>query len=141
MEEDKPIFRIELNEKGAESIRRIHSLVKIIFWGSLAVNLLTCFFYIRRLPRLVVVRRMMDNPFSFRLLVYPLYLLVYTISAFFFYFYFLRFSRKAKESLALNEGTAFNESFQWIYKGLIFALITVAVHAAFILITNFLWGY
>lgn len=141
MEDEKAIFRVELNEKGAESIRRIFPLVSIIFWSNLVVQLGTCYFFFRRAPIIRVLWQNRDSPYTIRLLVYPLYLLFLAASSILFFFYLHKFSRISKRGMKLKEGFTFNDSFSWLRKGLLFALISIAVNAAFLMISEFLLKY
>lgn len=135
MSDEKNIFKVEINEKGAESIRRIYSLVKIVFWTSLAIHLITCGYIIYRSSIFTILRRNRQDLFTYRLFIYPGYLLLLALSTFFYYYYFLRFSRRIKASLELNDSLTFNESFRWIYKGLLFGLVSILIHGAFMFYT------
>lgn len=136
MSDEKNIFKVEINEKGAESIRRIYPLVKIIFWASLLFHLLMLYSVISFFIRYGSFRYITNwsSPYVLKALIYPTFVLLVSIGSFLYCYYFLRFSRRAKESLAANDSHSFNESLSWINKGLLFAITTVVLCIAQVLI-------
>lgn len=138
MQGDKSIFKPELDEKGIEHIRRIYQLIRLIFWVSLAVNLCIVYFTFDRFISLRLFRSLFENsgvPSKF--LIYPAYILLIFLSTFFHYYYFLRFVNRLKGSLTLNDSHGFNDSFRWLHKVLLFALVTVLINAVQFVITYF----
>lgn len=132
MPEEKSIFNVEVNETGLSHIRRIHNLVKIVFWGTLALQLVIIGVQIEwQLRRIWRSRKYWsDTPENIlRTLFYPTYLVLIAIISFCFWYYFLKFTRKAKASIAANDNLSFNDSFKWIYKTLIFGAIGLALNA------------
>lgn len=130
MPEDKSIFNVEVNETGLSHIRRIHNLAKVIFWGTLILQLVIIGNFVIRQVRLwhAGVGFFKSSFGTVRMLFYPTYLLLIAIVSFGFWYNFLKFSRRAKASIVANDNLSFNDSFKWVYKTLIFGIIGLGLN-------------
>lgn len=132
MEEDKSIFNVEVNETGREHIRRIHKLTTGIFWGTIIFNLVVIGIQAERQIRFWKARVHTINSSgvdALRTLFYPVSLLLVAICNFFFWFYFLRFTRRTKDSLVSTNPLLYNDSFRWLYRSLVFGIIWLGLNA------------
>ncbi|MFN8290940.1 MAG: hypothetical protein U0U70_11820 [Chitinophagaceae bacterium] len=129
MPEDKTIFNVEVNEEGLSQIRRIHHLARGLFWGTLVVQLVIIGTFLERQIRMWQAGFWNSSVIPVRMLFYPVYIILLGVSSFCFWFYFLRFSGKAKQAINNRNTPAFNDAFRWLYKSLLFSLIAVALNA------------
>jgi hypothetical protein len=125
------IFDIQVNENGKRTVSQIYSLVKIIFWVGLAVQIIIL------VNGVISYFRLRDTKFInfLYLRIYTAYLIFVAILVIFQLFYSLKFSRQAHESIKANDSIGFNNSFTWIFKSLKIGLITISLNGLFFLYT------
>jgi hypothetical protein len=131
MNEENSIFRIELNDKGAEQVRRIHPLVKLLFWCNLAVELLLLVYSFRNYLLYRKAAMAADYPIGFRFTIFLVYVVLTIICGFFYCYYFLRFAGLAKRSLSSGDSYSFNESFTWIKKAVLLGIASVFLNGSY----------
>ncbi len=131
MQDEKSIFSVEINEKGAGYLRRIYYLSRALLWLSTLLQLIVLGVHAKRLSRQWVSTGFSDTTslLFFQLYIYPVYLVLMTILSFIFWVYFVRFSGRAKLSLALNDSNGLNDSLRWLCRCMILSIISLALNA------------
>jgi len=119
---------IAITNTGAANIKRLIRTTRLLLWiGSACTGLLLADALLRQ-SYLAPERYRASNLLLYLTIRY--HLAYVTIYAFFFLFqlyYFLRFVRMAARSIDLLDTDGFNESFDYIYKGNVMAIINLSL--------------
>jgi hypothetical protein len=139
MKEEKDLFSVGLDEEGAETIRKIYPLAKVLFVVGILLQAfvlyttVTTYFQYRKLAG------SLTSSLSFRLLVTVVYAIVTSVLFFIQSSMFVRFSGNAKLSVDINDSRGFNQSFTWLYRGLLLSVVSMLVHGFYYIATAFLF--
>src|SRR5690349_5707460 len=129
MEND--LFDIRLNEEGKGHIVRIYRLTRFVFWFGVVIETLMLYAAIRNYFRYRHLSQSQNPALYWEIRVYCVYMVVMAVLALLQCFYFLQFTRKARESLVLNESNAFNTAWYWMYRSQRISVICIAMNGLY----------
>lgn len=137
MNKEESIFRVEVNEKGIQSILKINRIVTVLFWSGIFINSTMVFYTLQSYFKYNVALKTIFSLIGLRFLMQIFYILFFSVSYFFQFFYFLKFARQSKKSLQINESDAFNKSLIWLYRAFCMTAIGIGLNGLYALYTIF----
>lgn len=128
-ESHNDLFEIRVNETSKKIIRRIYPLISITIIVNILLSLILVFISAYSLRRREATA--INSLWDWYLLVYPFYMIVYTIIATLGgYFYFLFIKRMRKAVINADE-QAYNLSFKYVYRNVILFMISMIMALLF----------
>ena len=103
MKNEETLFKVEVNDKGAHSIRRIYRIVSVCFWMGIMINLVMMYFPVHSYFKYINVLKTFYSGNALKLLILIFYMLLFSIAYFLQFFYFLKFAGQAKKSIQIND--------------------------------------
>ncbi len=131
MNNEDSLFKIELNEKGTQSILRIYRVVQVCFWMGIIVNLTMLFFSLRSYFKYISILKSSSNGTALKFLILIIYMIVFSCCYFLQFYYYLKFAKQSKNSIQINDSDSFNKSLSWLYRALSMTAIGVGLNGLY----------
>ena len=125
--EQHGLFESKLNESGKIYIRKFATAVRLLILIGALVSLLSLTISMIRFIKMNSFDAFGDKLVQFQYHVYPFYLLVYVVLAILQLYALWKLSIYLSKGADYNDEVSFNESFRYLYRNTIFAVISLGI--------------